>query len=152
MAVDQKVSKYMREHGPATDWCLAAKGAERAFNALREAIECEGYEVLHDASDDTYSVRARYDDVSEEAYSEASPAVQKAMRHYWRTRTQYDLERIKELEQQRYDAVAAEREACAFLAEQHTGMWDSATAEQIAKSIRERGSDGRARYRSSIAT
>ena len=36
---------------------------------------------------------------------------------------------------------AAEREACALLAEQHTGMWDNATAEQIAKSIRERGSE-----------
>lgn len=45
--------------GPARDYFLEARGAERAFNALQTAIESEGYEVLHDISDDTYSVRRR---------------------------------------------------------------------------------------------
>ncbi|BAQ50389.1 hypothetical protein [Methylobacterium aquaticum] len=36
-------------------------------------------------------------------------------------------------------AVLHEREACAFLAEAHSGLWDLATLEQIAASIRARG-------------
>lgn len=39
------------------------------------------------------------------------------------------------------DPVACEREACAYLAETHTGTWDNATAEAIASAIRERGSE-----------
>ncbi len=37
--------------------------------------------------------------------------------------------------------VLLEREACALLAEQHTGMWDNATAEKIARNIRERSGE-----------
>lgn len=37
------------------------------------------------------------------------------------------------------DPVLRERAACAHLAECHTGMWDNATAENIAESIRARG-------------
>ena len=33
-------------------------------------------------------------------------------------------------------AVAAERERCAYIAEVHTGLWDEATAINIAASIR----------------
>lgn len=39
------------------------------------------------------------------------------------------------------DPVVCEREACAYLAETHTGMWDNATAENIAAAIRERGTE-----------
>jgi hypothetical protein len=46
-----------RPQGPATDWLLRAEGAERALRSLIAAIEIEGYEVLFDASDATYSVR-----------------------------------------------------------------------------------------------
>lgn len=85
MAVDQNVSKYMREHGPATDWHLRAEGAENALRSLTAAIEAEGYEVLMSACDASYSVRPRDDyHVSEPEYAEASPEVQKAMRHFWR--------------------------------------------------------------------
>ncbi len=39
------------------------------------------------------------------------------------------------------DLVRCEREACAYLAETHTGLWDNATAEAIASAIRARGSE-----------
>ncbi len=34
------------------------------------------------------------------------------------------------------DALRAERERCAYIAETHTGLWDHATAVNIAASIR----------------
>jgi hypothetical protein len=43
------------------------------------------------------------------------------------------------LREQLAEAVLAERESCAFLVEQHSGLWDLATIEQCAANIRARG-------------
>lgn len=43
------------------------------------------------------------------------------------------------LEEALAEAILAERESCAFLVEQHSGLWDLATIEQCAANIRARG-------------
>ena len=39
MAVDQKVSKWMRKHGPARDWHLTAQALEEENKRLRDALQ-----------------------------------------------------------------------------------------------------------------
>jgi hypothetical protein len=39
MAVDQKVSKWMRQHGPARDWYLVSQALEEENKRLREALQ-----------------------------------------------------------------------------------------------------------------
>jgi hypothetical protein len=39
MAVDQKVSKWMRKHGPAVDYYLLAEALQAENERLREALQ-----------------------------------------------------------------------------------------------------------------
>lgn len=57
-------------------------------------------------------------------------------RDQWDSHGNAVLDLVREMAGQIDSAVAAERERCAYIAETHTGLWDHATAVNIAASIR----------------